>query len=707
MGFSLSPSVTVTEKDLTLYIPNVAVSIGALVGFAEWGPVEEVNTVSSEKTFVGLHGQPNDNNFKDWFTAYNFLAYSSNMKFVRVVDDAVALNSAAGKTANATENQTDLVFANVTESATDLTITGFTFTTAGAGGVDFSNFGDGDTVIVSGTTLNDGTYTVNGAPSATVLTVVEALVDEGTVDASGTFATNTITTIAGDFATAGFVAGSTVVVVSGSTLNAGNYLVNAVSAKVLSVVETVTAETPAVAVLLTQWVGTFDASLSAGTLIKNSIYRDANEATINATTNAVIAKYPGIYANDLGVSIADKDSYGAASWSGSTWKYVDYFDIPAEDNEVYIVVTYKGNVVETFIADKSPAAIDPVTAGTYYCKEVVNRQSQYIWLVAENLYGGNDTDGYTAVQFEGDLSGGLDGYADTAGSDDERATGWDMLTDAETLDINLCMAGGASPIAGKYMIENVAGWRKDCVGFVSPMLEDVVGSLTPVTDIVATRELYGSSSYAFMDGNYKYQYDQYNDKMRWTPFNGDMAGVCAYTDQVEDPWWSPAGLNRGQIKNVTKLAFDPTRTNRDNLYRRAVNPVVIFRGEGAVLFGDKTLQTKPSAFDRINVRRLFIVIEKAIATASKYALFEFNDATTRQAFVSLVEPYLRDVKARRGIYDFKVVCDETNNTPVVIDRNEFVGDIYVKPAKSINFIYLNFVAVPTGVEFEEVLLNQA
>lgn len=707
MGFSLSPSVTVTETDLTLYIPNVATSIGALVGFAEWGPVEEVVTVSSEKTFVGAFGQPNDDNFKDWYSAYNFLAYSSNLIFVRVVDEAVALNSGAGVTSNASENQTDFVFNNTITSPTDLTFAnaGSTITSAAT---DFAaaGFSIGDTIVVSGTTSNDGTYTISNVVT-TVITVSEALVDEGTADASATIQSNTITTTAGDFATAGFVEGSTIVVVSGTTSNNGNYLVNATpTTTVLSVAETLTDETPGVAVLIEQWIGTYDSTNDDPILVKNSIDRDANEATIIASTNAVISKYPGTYGDRIGVSIADATSAPLATWSGSTWKYTDFFNINPEGDEIYVVVTLDGNVVETFEASKDPSAIDATTAGTAWVKEVVNRTSQYIWIITENLYGGNATDGYTVVQFEGTLSGGADGYADTVSSDDERATGWDMLTDAETLDINLCMAGGASPIAGKYMIENVAEWRKDCVGFVSPMSEDVVGSLTPVTDIVATRELYGSSSYAFMDGNYKYQYDKYNDTYRWVPFNADMAGLCAYTDEVADPWWSPAGLNRGSVKNVTKLAFDPTKTNRDNLYRRAVNPVVIFRGEGTVLFGDKTLQTKPSAFDRINVRRLFIVIEKAIATASKYALFEFNDETTRQSFVSLVEPYLRNVKARRGIYDFRVVCDETNNTPTVIDRNEFIGDIYVKPTKSINFIYLNFVAVPTGIEFEEVLLNQ-
>ena len=211
-----------------------------------------------------------------------------------------------------------------------------------------------------------------------------------------------------------------------------------------------------------------------------------------------------------------------------------------------------------------------------------------------------------------------------------------------------------------------------------------------------------SSSYAVIDSGYKYQYDKYNDVYRHVPLNGDIAGLCARTDNVADPWYSPGGFNRGQIRGAVKLAFNPNQTQRDELYKARVNPVVTFPGQGTVLFGDKTAQAKPSAFDRINVRRLFIVLEKAIATAAKFQLFEFNDEFTRAGFRNLVEPFLRDVQGRRGITDFAVVCDDTNNTGEVIDRNEFRADIFIKPARSINFITLNFVATRTGVAFSEV-----
>ena len=250
----------------------------------------------------------------------------------------------------------------------------------------------------------------------------------------------------------------------------------------------------------------------------------------------------------------------------------------------------------------------------------------------------------------------------------------------------------------------MAETRKDCLIFLSPEKADVVNNAgNEVTDSVAYRNTLTSSSYAVIDSNWKYQYDKYNDVYRWVPCNGDVAGLCARTDLERDPWFSPGGLNRGILKNVIKLAWNPTKTNRDDLYVKGVNPIVSFQGEGTVLFGDKTMLSKPSAFDRINVRRLFIVLEKAIARAARFSLFEFNDQFTRAQFVNLVEPYLRDVQGRRGITDFRVVCDETNNTGEVIDRNEFVGDIYIKPARSINFIQLNFVAVRTGVSFDEVV----
>ena len=309
------------------------------------------------------------------------------------------------------------------------------------------------------------------------------------------------------------------------------------------------------------------------------------------------------------------------------------------------------------------------------------------------------------------LKNGTDDYAVTAG---ELQNAYDEFKDAETVDINLILGGkgggdantAASQDTHVTMLTALVEDRKDCVAFVSPYRAATVGvssSNTATANVVEAFDLCPSSSYVVFDSSYKYMYDKYNDVYRYVPMNGDTAGLCAYTDNVADPWFSPAGLNRGNVRGAIKLSYTPKKSERDQLYRARVNPVVDFPGQGVVLFGDKTALSKPSAFDRINVRRLFLVLEKAIATASKFQLFEFNDEFTRASFRNLVEPFLRDVQGRRGIFDFRVVCDDTNNTGEVIDRNEFIGDIYIKPARSINFITLNFVAVRTGVEFSEVV----
>jgi len=275
------------------------------------------------------------------------------------------------------------------------------------------------------------------------------------------------------------------------------------------------------------------------------------------------------------------------------------------------------------------------------------------------------------------------------------------------IDVNLLVTGPWGLTVSKYIIDNIAETRRDCVAFCSPSLAAVYNNVgDEAADIIAERvagAFNANSSYGVLDSGWKYQYDKYNDKYRWVPLNPDVAGLCARTDNIAEPWFSPGGLNRGQIKNVVKLAYSPDKTDRDELYKKGINPVVSFPGEGTVLFGDKTLLAKPSAFDRINVRRLFIVLEKAIALAAKYQLFEFNDAFTRSQFRNLVEPFLRDVQGRRGIFDFRVVCDETNNTGEIIDTNQFVADIYIKPARSINFMTLNFIATRTGVSFNEIV----
>ena len=351
--------------------------------------------------------------------------------------------------------------------------------------------------------------------------------------------------------------------------------------------------------------------------------------------------------------------------------------------------------------------------------DVVYRTSSFVYVMDHETTlanAGTAKKGQTFDNAQGDafvvktysLASGTDDYAATNG---EIATAYEKFNDTENVDISLLLCGPSQTGADATgdtkatAVMDIATARKDCVAFISPARADVVdvaNAVTQTQNVVAFADGLPSSSYAVIDSGYKYMYDKYSDIFRFVPLNGDIAGLCARTDNIADPFFSPAGFNRGQIRGAVKLAFNPNQTQRDELYKSRVNSVTAFPGQGTVLFGDKTAQSKPSAFDRINVRRLFIVLEKAIATAAKFQLFEFNDEFTRAQFRNLVEPFLRDVQGRRGITDFSVVADGTNNTGEVIDRNEFIGDIFIKPARSINFITLNFIATRTGVAFSEV-----
>lgn len=371
----------------------------------------------------------------------------------------------------------------------------------------------------------------------------------------------------------------------------------------------------------------------------------------------------------------------------------------------------KNQVLEVFEGISKANDARNEDGSTNYYVERLNRQSAYLWWANHPAGVTNAGSAAGSTAFGGgnnpitrSLASGSDGSAGTAG---EYQRAYDLFKSAEEVDIALLLGGSSTSATAIHLINNIAEFRKDCVVCLSPEQADVVNNTAyvnaEVDDIVEFRNTLPSSSYAVLDSGFKYQYDKYNDQYRYIPLNGDTAGTMARTDEVRDPWYSPAGLSRGRIKNSVALAFNPNKVARDQLYKNGINPITTFPGEGTVLFGDKTLLAHPSAFDRINVRRLFIVLEKAIAIAARQSLFEFNDEFTRAQFVNLVEPFLRDVQGRRGITDFRVVCDDTNNTGEIIDRNEFVGDIFVKPARSINFIQLNFVAVRTGVEFEEVV----
>jgi Phage tail sheath protein subtilisin-like domain/Phage tail sheath C-terminal domain len=483
------------------------------------------------------------------------------------------------------------------------------------------------------------------------------------------------------------------------------------------------------------------ASLDAGKYCPNEETFEAQAALNTIANHVVMARYPGALGNSLKVSLLANTSFGS-------WAYQSLFDKPpgtsyfvsssfgnaTANDELHLVVVDEdgaitgvaNTVLEKYSNLSKATNVKDESGESLYWKDVVNRKSKYVYIV-----GVPEDTGGTVID-NGNLSlpasWGVPAMANSAftttvntnvngGNVFSLAGGvtvtptaadiirsYDQIEQAEKVDVQLVMLGGANAAICIDVIGTVES-RKDCVAFISPPLANTQAA-DPTTSVVDWRNnalANLSSSYAVMDSGWKYQYDKYNDVYRWVPLNGDIAGLCARTDTDRDPWFSPAGLTRGQIKNIVKLSYNPTKAQRDTLYKAAINPVVSFTGEGTMLFGDKTLLGRPSAFDRINVRRLFIVLEKSIAKAARSSLFEFNDEFTRAQFVNLVEPFLRTVQGRRGIYDYRVVCDETNNTAEIIDRNEFVGDIYVKPAKSINFIQLNFVAVRTGVAFEEIV----
>jgi phage tail sheath protein FI len=441
----------------------------------------------------------------------------------------------------------------------------------------------------------------------------------------------------------------------------------------------------------------------------------------NHSSNSAVqfhAKYPGTLGNSIKVSIVGANGYSA-------WGYKEQFDsAPATsayasarnstNDELHIVVVdttgkltgTANNIVEKFgYVSKASDAKNSDGSSNYY-KDVINNKSKYIWWGghANATFGNTTSSTATFGDITGNVTVDLTGGTDAVPTANQVNVAFDRFENPDSTDVSLLMAGATEGVTTPNHLITLAESRKDCLVFISPDRNDVVDNFgDESTDVAAAAAALTKSSYAVMDSGYKYQYDKYNDTYRWVPLNGDIAGLCVRTDAERDPWFSPAGLNRGVIKNVVKLAWNPTKAERDSIYKAGVNPVVTFPGEGTLLYGDKTLLNRPSAFDRINVRRLFIVLEKSIAKAARSSLFEFNDEFTRAAFVNIVEPYLREVQGRRGIYDFRVVCDTTNNTGEVIDQNQFVGDIYIKPARSINFIQLNFTAVRTGVEFEEIV----
>lgn len=760
MPFQLSPGVNVTEIDLTTIVPAVATTDGALAGVFRWGPIDQRVLIDSENALVTRFGKPTNLNAETWFTGASFLGYGNRLHISRaantvgsspIVTDATVEAANATITVGSTADLAEGMSVIVSESNTvnpDAVIGNIINSTA------FSLSSGSDAVASgSGITIQFQTNTVFTALANT--NTVAALASQ-IIKNEDHFSTLTESSFDSDVFFAakfpGAIGNSLRVSVCGnssgytSTINLATYNVGSNNATLAFTVGSNTAtatifssNASTISANATSFLAQLQATdnLEVGnTLIGTQIMKitsigAANTDTSNTTYGAAIITFSFEDEYKLSTNYTFSGNSSALRDVRRYWEYfytvekapeqsdyqINFGNGAINSDEMHVVVVDEhgkftglpGTILEVYQGVSRATDGKTVDGGSNYFKDVINDSSQYIYSIralsgagvatAENL--ANSTLDVVSMSF----NCGKDGADEANIPMTNLATAYDLFASAEDIDISLILTGKASSVnLPNYLVDNIAETRKDCVVFISPQKGHVVNNVGQEADsIVSFRNSLRSTSYAVLDSGYKYMYDRYNDIYRWVPLNGDVAGLCVRTDNTNDPWWSPAGLNRGQIKNLVKLAYNPRKADRDTLYKNGANPVVTFPGQGTVLFGDKTLLAKPSAFDRINVRRLFIVLEKAIATASKFTLFEFNDAFTRSQFKNLIVPYLRDVQGRRGVYDFLVVCDDSNNTPEVIDRNEFVGDIYIKPARSINFIQLNFVAVRTGVSFSEVV----
>ena len=686
MAFQVSPGVNVSEVDLTTVVPAVSTSVGAVAGVFKWGPVGKRTLISSETELAAQFGKPTNHNPETFFTAANFLAYGNALYVVRSANTTNFANGVISAVAN-------------TGSVTNAQV----FTVKNDDSYDNITFNDTDVLYVArypgdlGNSLKISVCdSVNAYSESLNITNSDANLASGSI--SATIGSNTITISVANSAT-------------GTLAEANTRMVNILAElQVNDILEVGNSSIGKQYVKITGLPATMgtNGSFSNATARFFTANVDNNYQLSTDFSGDTVNKYWEYFNTvDRAPGISD---YQASQGNTSA---VDEIHVVVADEDGQISGV-PGSILEVYKGLSRATNAKTTDGSTNYYKTVINESSKYVWWAndratapsntALNIASVNTSPLYVSFQL------GQDGDGESDVSVGTVLAGYDLFASAEDVDISLLMTGKSrggtnGEQISNYLVDNIAETRKDCIVLTSPDKADVVNNtgLDESSDTVTFRNSCRSSSYLVIDSGYKYQYDKYNDIFRWIPLNGDIAGLCVRTDSQRDPWFSPAGFNRGQIKNIVKLAYNPDQADRDLLYKNGINPVATFPGQGTILFGDKTALSKPSAFDRINVRRLFIVLEKAIATAAKFSLFELNDEFTRAQFVSLVEPFLRDVQGRRGIYDYRVVCDETNNTGEVIDRNEFVGDIYVKPAKSINFIQLNFVAVRSGVAFDEVV----
>jgi hypothetical protein len=730
MAFTVSPGVVTREIDLTTIVPETGTTAGAFAGAFRRGPIDKIVNVSSEDLLVDTFQKPDSSTYLSFFSAANFLAYGQNLNVVRVA------NSSAY---NATTDSANAVLIKSDESYYNTYYTEF----GGSGASnDYGEFAS----KFAGQLGNSMKVSLCGADITAA-----ALTGTATVAFSGTEGTVTGTSTAftselqiNDVL---YHNSSSYYIVTAIGTDTGMTVQSSANTDVAGATAFTRAHSSKFSERDTEWgpiMGTVQVADSARKVMTGTgTYFDLQlSAGDKVTISGELHKVASITSNtsatlDTAISPSSAAITTSVEWSRQ-WEFASNFDYApttsdfatrrgVTNDEVHVIITdedgewtgVKGTVLEIFPALSVASDAKSEDGQALYYKEAINRRSKYIWWMKHPTSTGADTAPNTAawgtsansaskpsytsnrISMTASMSGGADGNELT---DANIITGYDKFKSAEDVDVSLIITGPQSAIVNSYLISNIAEVRKDCMVFISPEQADVVNNDgSEVTAVNDYRNLLPSSSYSVIDCGWKYQYDKYNDTFRYIPLNPDVAGLVVRTTVDRDFFFSPAGFNRGQVKNIARLAWNPNKTQRDLLYKNGVNPVVSFAGQGTLLFGDKTLLAKPSAFDRINVRRLFITLEKSIANFARFSMFEFNDDFTRSSFTSSVEPFLRDIQGRGGITDFSVVCDESNNTQEVIDRNEFIGSIFVKPTKSINFVLLNFVAVRSGVEFEEVV----
>ena len=742
-----SPGVVVQERDLTTITSLSTANIGVLAAPFELGPVEEVTQVSTEKGLVELFGEPNEYNYEYWFTASQYLAYGGTLKAIRVASTALK-NGVNTGTAPLIKNLDEY------ESTFEGAVNGWEFAARTAGT-------KGNSIGVFVTDSGADQIAVLPAPGSG--NEHEFVADEALSATSGAggkvFKYSIVLTV--DTIVGSFTPGATTTINIGGSNETVNVLAWDATNKKLEIglpgggVTGILADSQAI----TQ--GTNSAAIGTNG-IERRLYIGLNKDSISfagtdsvADTNStavVITSVRSEYAEReylpgfKWVNVAPRP--GTSGYATAAGGYRDELHVLVIDIDGKITGN-AGSVLERFIGLSKASDGKTGVGEVNFYPTVIKQRSQYIYWGSHEATGfaatgtpGDGAFGQTAAGRQFNLlrsSGGTVDYpvgATTLGSKNNStwyyrlsdgadytvsgssysvgntdiASAYELVSDPESQTIDFILTGpsgadDASALAKITALVNIVEERRDCMLFVSPRRANVVGVAnkeTATTNIVEFFDQLPSSSYVAFDSGYKYMYDKYNDVYRYIPTNGDVAGLCLQTTEVAEPWFSPAGFQRGGIRNAIKLAYTPNKTQRDTLYSSRINPIVAFPGQGIVLYGDKTAQSFASAFDRINVRRLFLTIERVIGGAAKSQLFEQNDEAQRGLFLNIVEPYMRDVQGRRGVTDFLVKCDESNNPADAVDRGEFYAEVYVKPTRTINFITLTFVATRTGVSFSEV-----